>query len=755
MRPRLRRSLRAWLGPDRGLPAELRELLVELEAGSREEEEERALLEGALATLTALLHRARPSGAAAPPEAPRKKPKPVVLRASLAALELPLFDLGPRLEVRFANRAAERLCGCAPGAAAGERLFALLAPAPGAGEAAAWERRLLRGEPVAGKLSCAARDGRALACDFALFPRQRPDGSVRGVRAIVRDETGRAAPASAAGGEEAVRHAVAAAGDALFDWQPSNGKLHLGAAWGRLAGLSGKGAGDQSDWIDRVHPEDLSALWAAVEAHLGGKAEAFECEHRVRHGDGTWRWLVARGAAVRDGPGEVRLVGLISDVTQRRERAERMAHDARHDPLTGLPNRTLFLDLLRHSFLRTRRHEEYQFAVFFMDVDSFKSVNDELGHQAGDELLMQIAKRLERCRREGDTLARHGGDEFTMWLDDVPDPRSALAVAERIHATMAEPFSVAGRAVRSSVSIGVGVCSARHRREDEVLREADAAMYRAKALGGGKTALFEQRVTQKAGGSGADLQRALAEGQLRVHYLPIVDTKSGDLLGLEALARWQHPTRGLVPPDQFLDLAVETGLIVPLDEWVLKTASHQLRDWRRELASAAGVALSVNLSQELLQRKDLDRQIGRALQEASLAPGDLNVDISERALANPAPLVALRAAGVGLHMDDFGSGSGWLSHLHSREIDSVKLDQAYLSQLTPAGGDRVLRSIVALAQSLGKRVVAEGIETEDQLASVRAAGCNSAQGYLFSRPLSAVEARVLLQNAGPSARPKA
>src|SRR5205823_4099645 len=293
----------------------------------------------------------------------------------------------------------------------------------------------------------------------------------------------------------------------------------------------------------------------------------------VRDVNGDWRWLAVRGAARRDAEGAaVRVAGLMTDVTRSRVLIDRMSHDARHDALTNLPNRTLFVDLLRHSFHRTRRHEDYRFAVLFIDIDRFKMVNDAFGHEAGDQLLVQIARRLESCMREGDTLARHGGDEFTMWLDDVRGSADAVRVAERVHEVMHEIFEVSGQRIQSSASIGVAVGSSHYKQAEEVLRDADVAMYRAKALGKARTVVFQRAPGEPAPAASiqmeTDLRSALLRNELRIHYMPIVDTQTGRVRALEALARWEHPRLGLVPPSKFLDMAVETGLIVSIDQWV-------------------------------------------------------------------------------------------------------------------------------------------------------------------------------------------
>ncbi|HWT85700.1 MAG TPA: EAL domain-containing protein, partial [Myxococcales bacterium] len=602
-------------------------------------------------------------------------------------------------------------------------------------------------------LACSARDGRALACDWVLLPRQRKDGSVFRITAVLRDQT----PVvekhdEVRDREERLSLALSGASDVLWDWDLPGNRLHLSPRWRDLLGLPAVSSGTPADWLDRVHPEDATPLRAALASHFEGRTDSFENEHRVRHADGDWRWVLVRGTARRDEKGAaVRAAGLMSDITRHRTLVERMAHDARHDGLTGLPNRTLFLDLLRHSFYRTRRHEDYRFAVLFIDIDRFKMVNDAFGHEAGDQLLHQIGRRLESCLREGDTLARHGGDEFTMWLDDVRGSADAVRVADRVHEVMREPFDLGeGQRVQSSASIGVAVGSSQYQKAEDVLRDADVAMYRAKALGKARTAVFQRDVAEGAPAYlqlESDLRNALVRNELLVHYMPIVDVMTGKVRAVEALARWQHPRLGLVPPSKFIVMAQETGLIIAIDQWVLQTASRQLHDWRLEIATANRLSISVNFSRNLLEQADVGAQTERVLRESHLVPGDLNMDINESVLApdnGSDTLADLHQRGLKLHMDDFGTGQGWLRHLHKIEVDTIKIDHSFLA----GGADRdrqVLTRIVQIARDLGKSVIAEGVETKEQARLVREVGCSFAQGFFFSPPLDPAKTRTLLQ----------
>ncbi len=760
MHRRLQRQLAARPGGPGGVPAELRDFLESVDSEYGKADEDRALLERSLHALTELLGRAQQAQAAAErrrqARAERSAKAARRIERAQAKSGLAQLELAADLVVRGANPAAARLCGTGLESMIGAGLFSLLEPPDAAAVGLHVRESLARREPVAQTLSCTARDGRTLICDFVCTPRLRRDGSLLGARVIVRDETARSqAQEATREREERAGLALGGAGEVLWDWDLKADRLYLSPRFPQLLGIQGPLSGKSADWFDRVHPDDLTPLRSALDAHVEGGGPLLENEHRVRHADGSFRWVSARGTVLRDQAGTaVRALGLMRDVSRHRELVERMAHDARHDALTGLPNRTLFLDLLRHSFNRIRRHEDYRFALLFIDIDRFKLVNDALGHQMGDELLVQIARRLESCLREGDTLARHAGDEFTMWLDDVRGAPDAQHVADRVHAAMREGFELGGQLIQSSASIGVAIGSSRYTHAEEVLRDADAAMYRAKAQGKARTAVFEAEPGERPLASltlEADLRRALLRDELRVYYMPIVAVATGRVEGFEALARWQHPRLGLVAPAQFLGMAIETGLIVAIDQWVLQTASRQLNEWRRDVDEAATLSLSVNLSKNLLEQSDVGIQIDRFLRDAGLSPRDLNLDISESTLsggsAQAAGLLAdLRQRGHCLHIDDFGTGQAWLRHLHADELDSVKIDRSFVASLSTSGGDRkVLRSIVSIARDLGKKVIAEGVETAEQLRYVREAGCDSAQGFFFSAPVDKLRARGLLR----------
>ena len=438
-----------------------------------------------------------------------------------------------------------------------------------------------------------------------------------------------------------------------------------------------------------------------------------------------------------------------TDVTSRRQAQARLLQAAFYDQLTGLPNRALFKDRLEVAHARAKGREGHRFAVLFLDLDRFKLVNDSLGHKAGDELLVQIAQRLETCRRRGDTVARLGGDEFTLLVESVEDEAEAVSVAERVHRAMAPPFLIEGHEVFSSLSIGISLGGPSTEHPDHLLREADTAMYRAKGRGA-RHAVFDASMHERALAAlrlENELRRALEREEMRVHYQPIVELATGRVVSVEALVRWQHRERGLIPPGEFIPLAEETGFIVPLGRWVLEEACRAMQSLPRDLT------LSVNLSGRQLLQPDLPQEVRRALLESGLEAHRLRLELTESMLigtgaAAVARLERLRDEGVGLCIDDFGTGYSSLSYLHQLPIDALKIDRSFVQAMAiDSRKSKIVQSIVLLAQGLELEVVAEGVETSEQAGMLRRMGCGRAQGFLFARPVPLDEVAALLRSA--------
>ncbi|MDB4951727.1 MAG: domain S-box/diguanylate cyclase protein [Gemmatimonadetes bacterium] len=441
------------------------------------------------------------------------------------------------------------------------------------------------------------------------------------------------------------------------------------------------------------------------------------------------------------------------DITGRRAVEEQLRHDALHDALTGLPNRLLFMEHLARAILLARRDDAHQFAVLFLDLDRFKVVNDGLGHHVGDDLLVAVAGRLRASVRERDTVARFGGDEFAVLLDGIPDAEFASRAAERIQAAVSAPVALSGYEVFTSATIGIALSSSAYGRPEYLLRNADMAMYRAKAAGMGRYEVFDRAMHAAALlrlQTETDLRHAQERGEFRVFYQPILSLGDGRIAGMEALVRWAHPERGWISPPDFVPAAEETGLIFALGGWVLREACRQLGEWRRTVPGGEALTVSVNLSVKQFSQADLLEQVRRALDEAGLEPGALRLEVTESVLVEnlesaAAILGRLKALGLKVHMDDFGTGYSSLGSLHRLPIDALKVDRSFVARLgTGRAASQLVRTIATLARELGLAVVAEGVETAEQLAELRALRCEYGQGYYFSVPVDADAMRALL-----------
>lgn len=557
--------------------------------------------------------------------------------------------------------------------------------------------------------------------------------------------------------EERYALAMRGANDGLWDWNLHTNTIYFSPRWKAMLGYTESDIDNRlEDWFARVHPEDCEALKATIAAHLQGQTAHFEHEHRILHQDGTYRWVLSRGLAVRDADGVAwRMAGSQTDIT-----ACKVV-----DPLTGLPNRILFMERLRHALERSKRHKDTRFAVLLLDCDRFKVVNDSLGHTAGDQLLIAIARRLEASLRTSDTvarlggastMARLGGDEFIILLDPINSVGDAICVAERLHQQLAAPFILGGQEVFTSASIGIVLSVTGYERPEEILRDAETAMYRAKTRGKACHEVFDTAMYARAAALlrvETDLRRAVARQEFVVFYQPIVALHSGQLVGFEALVRWQHPQRGLVPPFEFIPVAEETGLIVPIDVWVLQTACAQMRAWQQQFPTQPPLSISVNLSCKQFLRTGLVESVAQALQAAAL-PGDcLKLEITESVLLEQNTAVAsmlarLRALGVQLSLDDFGTGYSSLSYLHRFPIQLLKIDRSFVGSMnTDSKNAEIVRTIIALARNLGMEVVAEGVETAEHYAALRALQCDYGQGYWFAQPLDTLAATALLAAA--------
>ncbi|MBD2059502.1 EAL domain-containing protein [Oculatella sp. FACHB-28] len=552
--------------------------------------------------------------------------------------------------------------------------------------------------------------------------------------------------------EERYALAVRGANDGIWDWNLKTSEIYFSPRWKSMLGYLDEEITNQLDeWFERVHPEDLDWVKVKIAAHLDGLTPHFENEHRMLHRDGTYRWMLSRGLAVRDAKGKAtRIAGSQTDITTHKQAEEQLLHDAFYDALTGLPNRALLTDRLKQVVQMAKRDSSYQFAVLFIDVDRFKVINDSLGHMLGDELLMAIAQRLCDCLRPTDTVARLGGDEFVILLEDINDVNSVTTIADRVQQELTLPFSLNGHEVFTSASIGIALSETGYELPEDLLRDADTAMYRAKAQGRARYEIFNTGMHVRALALlhlETDLRRAIAADQLtgdrqefQLYYQPIVSLKTRCVVGFEALLRWQHPTRGFISPIEFIPIAEETGLIIPIGDWVLREACRQMQIWHAEFPMKLPLSLSVNLSSKQFTPR-LIRQIERVLQDTHLDTRSLRLEITESALMenleSAADLLAqVRSLGIQLSMDDFGTGYSSLSYLHRFPIDTLKIDRSFIKKVDADGEQlAIVRTIITLAWNLGMDVVAEGVETLKQLAQLRSLKCEYGQGYLFSKPL--------------------
>jgi diguanylate cyclase (GGDEF)-like protein/PAS domain S-box-containing protein len=516
------------------------------------------------------------------------------------------------------------------------------------------------------------------------------------------------------------------------------------------------------EWFSAFVPEEDRESGRATlrdRLQLGAVAAHDETAIVTRHGDR--RVIGWSNTVLRDWTGEVSGTASIgADVTDRRRAEEQLQHDAFHDALTGLPNRALFIDRLQAALARlqgamARGHHKGMFAVVFLDVDRFKLVNDSLGHSVGDRLLVELSSALKTAVRPGDTVARLGGDEFTILLEDMEQREEAIAVAERIQSVLREPLTLAGHEVFATVSMGIALSAPSYRRAEDLLRDADTAMYHAKALGKSRHQVFDSSMHARARKLlqlEHDLRRAIDRREFRVHYQPIVRVADRRIAGFEALARWQHPERGLVAPSEFIHLAEETGLVVPLGRAVLEEACRQAVAW--QTSSGEDLTVSVNLSVKQFSQPDLVENVDGALRVSGLPARLLKLEVTESMVMENtdgaiAMLRRLKALGVHIVIDDFGTGYSSLSYLLRLPADTLKIDRSFVSGTGDAGRNvNIVRTVVGLAYSLGLDVVAEGVETEQQMALLADLGCPLAQGFLFSPAVEAEEAAQLVARGG-------
>jgi diguanylate cyclase (GGDEF)-like protein/PAS domain S-box-containing protein len=552
--------------------------------------------------------------------------------------------------------------------------------------------------------------------------------------------------------EERYALAVRGANDGLWDWDLATGTVYLSPRFQQMLGRPESSADDrQEDLFARVAPEDREKFRSAIATAVTTGETHVELEHRMVRHDGEVIWVLTRGALVRANDGRAtRIAGSMTDVSARKRAEQQLLYDAFHDGLTGLANRSLLLDRLGVALAGLRRGSDQRFAVLFLDLDRFKTVNDSLGHAVGDRLLIEIARRLERQMRPSDTVARLGGDEFAVIARGVRDGAGAAHIAERIQQALVAPFRIGEQEVFVTASIGIALPDDATVAAGSLLRDADLAMYRAKAAGRGRYEVFDLELHRAAVALlklETELRRAVAAGDFVMHYQPIVALPTGRIVGFEALTRWKHPERGLVAPAHFIALAEETSLVVPLGWQVLEQATRQARDWQERFPADPPLFMSVNVSGKLFAQEAAVEHLLAILERSGLAPEHLRLEVTENVVLDHGEQVMnrlrmLRGFGIQLSIDDFGTGYSSLSYLQRFRYDSLKIDRSFVRDLALDDSRVIVETILSLASHLGIGVVAEGVETAEQLDRLRTLGCPLGQGFWFAKPLdaSAIEA---------------
>lgn len=551
-------------------------------------------------------------------------------------------------------------------------------------------------------------------------------------------------------------------------------RLYNSPAYKRILGYSPSELGQTSSF-EQIHPDDrFKVLEAAREARATGVGK--KLEYRIRHRDGTWRVLESIASTIRDQKGEVTKMVIVNrDVTERRRAEEQLEHNSFHDELTGLPNRRLFLGRLQHLFSRAQRSPDRQYAVLFVDLDHFKTVNETMSPTVGDQVIIEIGQRLAGCLRDQDTvsrpqdrlplksavLSRMGGDEFTILLEGVGDPSDAMRAGKRILAAVAEPLLVNGGEVRTTASIGIALGTTAYTRADELLQDADVAMRRAKAMGGARCEVFDEAMHTRAVNRlklEAELREAMKKRDFRVYYQPIMALKSKQIVSFEALLRWQHPQQGLISPHKFIYAAEDAGLLFATGQWLIAEACKQLRAWRTDFPSIGALTVSVNVSAKQLAHSQFVVDLESTLHQIGIDPTHLCVEITEDAAASEPKLTAtvlshLKQLRVGLVLDNFGTGSSSLTGLRQFPIEALKIDSSLVGgMLLDRGACDAVELIVLLAHKLKLKVIAEGIESIKQFDHLLALGCELGQGYLLSQPVDGKAAEALLRQTSSASR---
>ena len=555
--------------------------------------------------------------------------------------------------------------------------------------------------------------------------------------------------------------AILGSNDGVWDWNLVDNTIYFSSRWKEMIGYrNDELVNEFITWESRVHPDDLESVNEIFQENLDAKTEHYEATYRFKHKDGSWVWILDRGKTIFDEDAKaIRMIGTHTDITKQKEmemelknQKDTLHHQAHHDSLTGLPNRILFNDRLEQSIEKAKRTQT-NMAIFFIDLDHFKEINDSLGHAVGDKVLIDVARRLRDVIRVGDTLSRLGGDEFTLLVDNLDQGQDASLLAQKILKVLSKPILIESHELYVSASIGISLFPDDGESVSHLLKYADSAMYKAKNNGRNDFQFYSAEMTELA------FQRVVMEGALRtaikneelvVYYQPQVDATTNTLTGMEALVRWQHRGKGLIFPDKFIALAESTGLIIELDRYVMKIAMAQVAQWYKEGLNPGRLAM--NLAVKQLEKKDLIEVLIALMKETQCKPEYIGLEVTEsQIMSNPEEAIItlgkISELGIELAVDDFGTGYSSLSYLKKLPLDKLKIDKIFIKDLPDDEDDAgIVKAVIALADSLNLKVIAEGVETKEQKDFMLEKGCNNIQGYFYSKPVPADEMEVILKN---------
>ena len=560
--------------------------------------------------------------------------------------------------------------------------------------------------------------------------------------------------------DERYELACRGANDGIWDWDLQTDRIYFSPRWKAILGFEGheRQISDRpTAWFDRVHSQDRQELESTLQSHFDQKLPFFRNEHRILHRDGDYRWVVSRGMAVWDqSERPIRIVGSHTDITERKKIQQKILYDANHDELTGLPNRAYFTEKLNSEAKKAKLNSSYLFVVLFLNLDRFKVINDSLGHSIGDELIATVAGRLSTWAPDDAVIARMGGDEFAILLREVKNVKEAAELASLLQKVISRPMDIRGHEVYTTVSIGIADSNYGADEPEHILRAADTALHQAKDKGKTRYEIFDNDMHKTAIARlklESDLRRAMGRDEFVLHYQPIVSITNKRLIGFEALVRWNHPRLGLIHPDQFIPLAEETGLIVPMGEWILHEGCAQIQQWHQTIPATKNLSMNINISSMQFAQHDLTAKIEEILHITGLPGHYLRLEITESTLIQNVESAMtmfddLRKLGIRIYMDDFGTGYSSLSYLVRFPLDGIKIDRSFISSLDGNGEQpKIVKAIIELANSLGIDVIAEGVEVAEQTIRLKLFKCKYAQGNHFSMPLPSQQAALLIRSA--------